>query len=237
MVKEKFPIPVVEEMLDELHGSHIFTKLDLRSGYHQVCMYPYDIKKRAFRTHHGHFEFVTSTLEHLRLVFELLHAHQLYIKIATSHVAYLGHIISHDGVTVDSDKIQAIVDWPQPMNTSDLRGFLGLTNYYRKFIRNYGPIVAPLTTLLKKNSFTWNEQAPQSFSDLKSALASAPVLQLPNFEELFEVECDASGGGIGAILQQQLHPIAYFNHQLAIRHHKLPAYEDELIGLAKVVQH
>ncbi|XP_068639401.1 uncharacterized mitochondrial protein AtMg00860-like [Aristolochia californica] len=83
------------------------------------------------------------------------------------------------------------------MNTSAFRGFLGLAEYYRKFIINYGPITAPLTNLLMKNSFIWNDQATQSFSDLKLALASAPVLQLPNFEDLFEVECDASGGGIG----------------------------------------
>ncbi|XP_068666392.1 uncharacterized mitochondrial protein AtMg00860-like [Aristolochia californica] len=103
-------------------------------------------------------------------------------------------------VMVDAEKIQAISNWSQPMNTSALGGFLGFARYYKKFIKNYGLLATPLTSLLKKNSFIWNDLATQSFTNLKLALVSTPVLYLPNFEDLFEVECDASGRGIGAFL-------------------------------------
>ncbi|XP_068636077.1 uncharacterized mitochondrial protein AtMg00860-like [Aristolochia californica] len=104
---------------------------------------------------------------------------------------------------VDHEKIQVIKDWPQLQSCSALRGFLGLAGYYPKFIQNYGPLAASLTGLLKKNSFQQNEAATESFEALKAALGSTPVLLLPNFEDLFVVECDASGGGSGVVLQQQ----------------------------------
>ncbi|XP_068666505.1 uncharacterized mitochondrial protein AtMg00860-like [Aristolochia californica] len=107
---------------------------------------------------------------------------------------------------MDNNKIQSVLDWPTPHSVTTLRGLLRLAGYYRKFIRDYGQIAAPLTSLLKRNAFTWTNLADSSFQQLKQALASAPVLQLPNFEEMFIIECDASGGGIGTILQQQGHP-------------------------------
>ncbi|XP_068657859.1 uncharacterized mitochondrial protein AtMg00860-like [Aristolochia californica] len=150
-------------------------------------------------------------------------------------MAYLGHIISVVGVKVDQSKIQAVIDWPPPTSITALRGFLGLVGYYRKFIRSYGQIGAPLNNLLKKNAFTWSETAAHGFQQLKEGLSSAPVLQLPNFNGSFVVECDASGGGIGAVLHQQGHPIAYSSRQLGHHHPKLEAYERELIGLAKAI--
>ncbi|XP_068636072.1 uncharacterized mitochondrial protein AtMg00860-like [Aristolochia californica] len=120
--------------------------------------------------------------------------------MGTSKVAYLGHVISTVGVKVDQSKIQAITDWPPPTFLTALRGFLGLAGYYRKFIRTYGQIAAPLNNLLKKHAFTWSPSATQAFQQLKEALASAPVLQLPDFDESFVVECDAPRGGIGAVL-------------------------------------
>ncbi|XP_068657948.1 uncharacterized mitochondrial protein AtMg00860-like [Aristolochia californica] len=113
-----------------------------------------------------------------------------------------------------------------------LRGFLGLAGYYRKLIHDYGQITAPLNNLLKCNAFTWSEIADSSFQQLIQVLSSTLVLQLPNFEESFVIECDAFRGGIGTILQQHDHPIAYFSHHLAL-HQKLATYERELIGLAK----
>ncbi|XP_068649737.1 uncharacterized mitochondrial protein AtMg00860-like [Aristolochia californica] len=104
-------------------------------------------------------------------------------------------------VTVDPEKIRAIHEWQQPQSCSTLQGFLGLAGYYRKFIQNYGPVAEPLTSLVKKNSVIWNEGATTSFVALKAALASSPILQLPHFDELFVVECDALGVSIGAVLQ------------------------------------
>ncbi|XP_068649547.1 uncharacterized mitochondrial protein AtMg00860-like [Aristolochia californica] len=135
--------------------------------------------------------------------------------MGTPEVAYLGHVISAIGVKVDQSKIQVVTDWPPPISITALRGFLGLTGYYRKFIRNYRQIETLLNNLLRKNAFNWSEPTDHSFQQLKATLSSVPVLQLPNFDDLFLVECYALGGGIGAVLQQQGHPITYFSRQLS----------------------
>ena len=117
-------------------------------------------------------------------------------------MGYLGHIISDQGVAVDLEKIKAITSWPQPVTVKQLKGFLGLAGYYKKFIKNYGAIAKPLTDLLKKDNFCWTELALTSFQQLKQVLSTPPVLQLPNFNKPFLVECDASFTGFGAVLHQ-----------------------------------
>jgi hypothetical protein len=118
-------------------------------------------------------------------------------------VEYLGHIISSTGVSTDPTKISAIQAWPVPKNITDLRGFLGLAGYYRRFIRDYGKICRPLFDSLKKGEFTWGgAQQLNAFQVIKQALCSAPVLALPNFTKPFVLECDASDKSIGAVLMQ-----------------------------------
>jgi hypothetical protein len=151
-------------------------------------------------------------------------------------VGYLGHIISDQGVAVDSEKIKAITAWPQPATVKHLKGFLGFAGYYRKFIKHFGTIAKPLTQLLK-DSFRWTELAMTAFEQLKFVLSTAPVLQLPDFNKPFVVECDASSTGFGAVLHQGIGPIAFFSRMIAPRHAKLAAYERELIGLVTAVKH
>ncbi|XP_073352309.1 uncharacterized protein [Aegilops tauschii subsp. strangulata] len=284
-LKDKFPIPVVDELLDELHGARFFTKLDLRLGYHQVRMHPDDIAKTAFQTHHGHFEFLVMPfgltnapatfqalmndvlrpylrrfvlvffddiliysaswaehLQHVAIVFNELRVHHLHLKrskcsFGTPSVAYLGHVISADGVAMDADKVAAVAAWPTPHSPRALRGFLGLAGYYRKFIREFGLIVSPLTRLLRRDAFAWDEEATTAFEALKGALTTGPVLQMPDFDRPFVVDCDASGAGFDAVLHQGDGPLAFFSRPFAPRHLKLAAYERELIGLVQAMRH
>ena len=138
---------------------------------------------------------------------------------ATS-AAYLGHVISADGVAMDADKVAAVAAWPPPRSARGLRGFLGLAGYYRKFIWEFGLIAAPLTRLLRRDAFAWDTEAEEAFQALKRALTTGPVLQMPDFDKLFMVVCGAG-------------PLAFFNRPFAARHLKLAAYERELIGFCK----
>jgi hypothetical protein len=130
-------------------------------------------------------------------VLDELRRHQLFVKctkcsFGAPSVSYLGHVISAAGMDMDPAKVQAIHEWPAPRSPRAVRGFLGLTGYYRKFVHNYGAIAAPLTALLKKEGFTWDDVAAAAFSTLKAAVTSAPVLAMPDFAKLFTIECDAS---------------------------------------------
>lgn len=283
-VPDKYPIPIVEELLDELHGSIFFTKIDLKSGFYQVRMRESDAHKTAFRTHNGHYEFLVmpfgltnapSTFQalmhevfrpllrkgvlvffddilvysstwdsHLHLVTQvlLLQDHQPVINQKKSSfgmqsVEYLGHIISHHGVSMDPLKISAVQAWPTPKNTKGVRGFLGLMGYYRKFIPGYGKIARPLTDLTKKDGFRWGPEAQAAFELLKQTMTTAPFLTLPDFSKPFEIECDASGYGLGAVLMQSRKPIAYFSKALSDKNLSKSAYEKELMALVLAIQH
>lgn len=124
---------------------------------------------------------------------------------------------------MDAEKVEAVQAWPQPRTVRAVRGFLRLTGYYQKFIRSYGEIAAPLTQLLKREAFSWSPEATAAFDTLKTALTTAPVLQLPDFEAPFIVDCDASGSGFGAVLHQGAGPIAFFSRAISPHHAKLAA--------------
>lgn len=155
-------------------------------------------------------------LSHLRQVIQVLKDNCLYLKcskceIATQTVSYLGHTISSDGVSVDPSKIDAIVDWPKPATVKALREFLGLAGFYRRFVKGYAGVAAPLTSLLCKDAFWWTTTADEAFASLKTMLTTTPLLRLPNFSIPFTIKTDASGTAMGAVLQQEGRPIAFFS--------------------------
>lgn len=278
-VKHKHPMPVVDELIDELGEAQWFSKLNFRAGYHQLCIHPEDTHKIAFRTHHGLFEFLVmpfgltnapatfqgvmnfifahllrkgvlvfmddiliylATLEeHLTLlqqVFDILRTHQFYLKLskcffAQTEVEYLGHCISDKGVATKLSKVTAVQQWPRPANLKELRGFLGLTDYYRKFIKHYGMISKPLSDMLKKSvPFLWTSVAEEAFNTLKSALTNAPVKAIPNFNKPFVLEIDASDVGIGAVLVREGHPVAFLGKPVCSKNQALSTYEKECMG-------
>ena len=158
-------------------------------------------------------------VNHLRIVLSTLAKHHLYAKkskcmFACMEVEYLGHLISSEGVKVDPKKTIAMQQWPTPIDVKALRGFLVLIGYYRKFVQGYGQIATPLTALLKKDSFSWSEEAEHSFVQLKLAVSNPPVLALLDFNKPFTIECDAFGQGLGAILMQDQRPIAFHSQAL-----------------------
>jgi hypothetical protein len=159
-------------------------------------------------------------LRHVHAVFQLLQENLLMLKrskciFGAEQVAYLGHIISAEGVAMDPAKVQGVLDWPTPRTLRVLRGFLGLAGYYRKFIRDFSAIAAPLTALLKKEGWRWSDEATAAFDTLKQALTKAPVLHMPDFNKQLIVDCDASGSGFGAVLHQGDGAIAFFSRPIA----------------------
>ena len=147
-------------------------------------------------------------------------------------VAYLGFIVSKDGISPDPDKVAAVVKWPIPRSVSEVRGFLGLTGWCRIFVKEYAFITGPLTELTHKDEiFAWTETRDLAFNRLKEILASEPVLKLPDFDKTFEVIVDACGQGIGGILQQDHHPIAYESRQLRIHEKNYPTHDLELLAV------
>ncbi|KAL0297747.1 UNVERIFIED_CONTAM: Retrovirus-related Pol polyprotein from transposon [Sesamum radiatum] len=228
-VHDRFPIPMVDELLDELHGATVFSKLDLRAGYHQIRLALSDIHKTAFQTMDGHFEFL------------VLSDHCLFAKFpkclfGVDSVDYLGHTISTNGLATDSSKLRVIADWPAPSSFTALHGFLGITGYYRRFVRNYASIAAPLTDLLKQSSFSWPPAAAAAFLALRAALLVIPTLRLPDFSLPFEVTTDASQTAIGAVLSQGRHPIAFFSKKMSARLQASSAYEREMFAITEAIR-
>jgi hypothetical protein len=279
-IKSKFPIPIVDELLDELSSASWFSSLDLRAGFNQIRLAPGEEHKTAFQTHWGQFEFnvmafgltgapnsfqgaMNTTLkpllrkcvivffddilvysssyedhiQHLANVFELLSQDQWLVKLskcrfAQQSISYLGHVISAQGVSTDPTKIEAVLSWPVPQNIKELRSFLGLTGYYRKFVQHYAVIARPLFDLLKKGTlFIWTATHTTTFEALKQALVTAPVLALPNFSRPFQLQTDACDRGVGAVLLQDGHPLAFVSKALGPRTRGLSTYEKEYLAI------
>ncbi|KAL4377359.1 hypothetical protein GQ457_02G020790 [Hibiscus cannabinus] len=180
-------------------------------------------------------------LRHVRLVLQLLRENGFVAKrskcdFGRESIDYLGHIVSSKGLAVDPAKVAAIQSWPTPSNIKGVRGFLGIAGYYRRFIQGFASLAAPLSDLLKKGEpFVWTAAAQSAMQELKDRLCSAPILRLPDFTKEFVVETDASGVGIGAVLQQEGRPLAYFSQKLSPRMQGASTYNREMYAITQAV--
>ncbi|GJY98652.1 putative reverse transcriptase domain-containing protein [Tanacetum coccineum] len=218
-VKNRYPLPRIDDLFDQLQGSSIYSKIDLRSGYHQLRVREQDIPKTAFRTRYGHYEFQVMPFgltnapadekeheEHLKAILELLKKEKLYAKFSKCEfwipkVHFLGHVI-------------------------DSRGLAG---YYRRFIEGFSKIAKPMTKLTQKGiKFDWGEKEENTFQLIKQKLCSAPILALPEGSEGFVVYCDASHKGLGAVLMQREKVIAYASRQLKVHEKNYTTHDLEL---------
>ncbi|GKA88461.1 reverse transcriptase domain-containing protein [Tanacetum coccineum] len=276
-VKNRYPLPRIDDLFDQLQGSSIYSKIDLRSGYHQLRVREEDIPKTAFRTRYGHYEFRVMPFgltnapavfmdlmnrvckpyldkfvivfiddiliyshnekeheEHLKTILELLKKEELYAKFSKCEfwintVKFLGHVIDSSGIHVDPAKIEAVKNWASPTTPSEIRQFLGLAGYYRRFIEGFSKIAKPMTELTQKNQkFDWGEEQEEAFQLLKQKLCAAPILALPEGSEDFVVYCDASIKGLGAVLMQRMKVIAYASRQLKIHEKNYTTHDLEL---------
>ncbi|GJU55649.1 putative reverse transcriptase domain-containing protein [Tanacetum coccineum] len=247
-VKNRYPLPRIDDLFDQLQGSQFFSKIDLRSGYHQLRVHEDDIPKTAFRTRYGHFEFTVipfddiliysktqeEHVEHLRLVLELLKKKKLYAKFSKCEfwlreVQFLGHVLNGNGIHMDPSKIKAVKNWKAPRTPTEVRSFLGLAGYYRRFIKNCSKIAKSLTILTQKSkTFDWGKEQELAFQTLKDKLCNVSVLALPDGPEDFVVYCNASEIGLGCMLMQRGKVIAYASRQLKIHEKNYTTYDLEL---------
>ncbi|KAJ9535649.1 LOW QUALITY PROTEIN: hypothetical protein OSB04_un001198 [Centaurea solstitialis] len=273
-IKNKYPLPRIDDLFDQLQGASYFSKIDLRSGYHQVRVKEPDVPKTAFRTRYGHYEFLvmpfglTNTPAvfmdlmnrvcrpyldksvivfiddilvysktkkehevHLREVLEVLRREKLFAKFSKCEfwfreVQFLGHVICGEGVKVDPSKIEAVMKWESPKSPSEIKSFLGLAGYYRRFIRDFSKIAKPLTKLTRKDvPFVWSDMPENAFQTLKRLLCQAPILSLPEGSRDFVVFSNASKSGLGCVLMQRDKVIAYASRQLKPHEKNYPTHD------------
>ena len=279
-IKNKYPLPRIDDLFDQLQGAAVFSKIDLRSGYYQLRVKPDDVPKTAFRTRYGHFEFLVMPFgltnapavfmdlmnrvfqpyldqfvivfiddiliysrnceehaDHLRTVLQILRERQLYAKLDKcdfwlTQIHFLGHVVSKDGLAVDPSKVEAVLKWERPRNATEVRSFLGLAGYYRRFIENFAKIANPLTKLTRKAiRFVWSDACEESFQELKKRLTTAPVLALPDELGGFVIYSDASLIGLGCVLMQRGRVIAYGSRQLKLHEGNYPVHDLELAAV------
>ncbi|KAL0539901.1 hypothetical protein IC582_024122 [Cucumis melo] len=159
-VKNRYPLPRIDDLFDQLQRATVFSKIDLRSGYHQLRIRDSDISKTAFCSRYGHYEFIVMS-------FGLTNALAVFMDLM-DRVTFIGHVVSSKGVSVDPTKIEVVTNWPRPSTISEIRSFLGLAGYYRRFVEDFSRIASPLTQLTMKGTpFVWSLACESSFQELK----------------------------------------------------------------------
>jgi hypothetical protein len=276
-IKNKYPLPRIDILFDQRTRARVFSKIDLRSGYHQIRIRPKDIPKIAFTTRYRVFEYLVMSFglmnapahftylmnlvfmpeldkfvvvfiddiliyskneeehaQHLWIVLTRLREHQLYAKFSKcafwlEEIQFLGHVLSANEIVVDPSKVKDILEWKPSTTVDQVRSFLRLAGYYRKFIPDFSKLVKPITSLLKNDTkFNWSSRCNEAFEQLKVLLTTAPVLAQPNIEKPFDVYCDASGSGLGCVLMQEGRVIAYGSRQLRQHEEHYPTHDLEL---------
>ncbi|CAN6584101.1 unnamed protein product [Malus baccata var. baccata] len=250
-VKNRYPLPRIDDLFDQLKGAHVFSKIDLRSGYHQLLIREGDVLKTAFRTRYGHFEFrvmpfgLTNApaafmdlmnrvfrpyLDQFVIVFidDIL----IFSKSVSEHKKHLRLVLerlSSEQLYAKFSKLSAITTWEQPRNVTEVMSFLDLASYYRRFVKGFSAIALPLNKLTRKEvEFKWDEDCERSFQELKRCLTQAPVLTLPDDNGEFDIYMDASLSGLGCVLMQHDKVIAYASRQLKIHERNYPTHDLEL---------
>jgi hypothetical protein len=284
-IKNKYSLPRIDVLFDQLVGVKVFSKIDLRSGYHQIKIRANDIPKTAFSTRYGLYEYLVMSFgltnalayfmylinsvfmpeldkfvvvfiddilvyskneaehaEHLHIVLQRLRYHRLYAKLSKydfwlKEIKFLGHTISQDGVSVDPEKVQEVMDWKPPTTVRQIRSFLGLAGYYRRFIPDFSRIAKPMTELLKKGvKYEWSQKCEDAFHTLRQHLTTAPMLAQPDNTKPFEVYCDASGNGLGCVLMQDNRVIAYASRALRPHEQNYPTHDLELAAVVHALK-
>lgn len=280
-INDKFPIPNIEDILDKLGRSMYFTTLDLAKGFHQIEINEKDVRKTAFSTNNGHYEFIrmpfglknapatfqrlmnnilkdfigkichvylddiiifsTSLEEHIisvRKIFQTLQNANLKVQLDKSEflkkeTEFLGHIITTEGIKPNPNKIKAIQDFKIPKTTKQIKSFLGLVGYYRKFIKDFAKVAKPLTLRLKKESKINPQDLDyqESFEKLKLLITSEPVLKYPDFNKPFVLTTDASNYAIGSVLSQEGHPTCFASRTLNDHETRYSTIEKELLAI------
>ena len=279
-VKNRYPLPRIDDLFDQLREAQVYSKINLRIGYHQPRVRETDILKTAFRARYKHFEFavmpfgLTNALaafmdlmhrvfqpyldqfvvvfvddiliysqsereheDHLRIVLQLLRVHQLYAKFSKcefwiTEVRFLGHMVSASGVLVGPEKVEAVMSWERPKSVFEIRSFLGLAGYYRRFIEDFSRLAAPMTRLtLKEVKFDSDDRCEKAFQELRRRLTIAPILILPDKGQGYTVYCDASKARLGCVLTQSRRVVAYGSRQLKNHEQNYPTHDIELAAI------
>jgi hypothetical protein len=278
-IKNKYPLPRIEVLFEQLRGAQVFSKIDLNSGYHQLIREE-DIEKTAFCTRYGYFEFIVMSFgltnapaalmeamnrmlheffddfvfvflddiliyskiddeheRHLRLVLGALRKNKFFGKLKKcafwlSEVSFLGHVINQQGIAVDPKNVAAMVEWKRPSSVSEIRSFLRLAEYYRRFVPIFSSIAKPLTRLLEKGVlFVWSSDCEVSFQTLNNKLVNAPILALPESGKRFTVFTDASPIGLRCVLMQEGRVITYGSRQLRKHEGNYPTHDVKLVAV------
>ncbi|SAL98734.1 hypothetical protein, partial, partial [Absidia glauca] len=251
-VRNRYPLPRIDECLEQLSGAKVFTSLDLKSGYHQVRLREEDKPKTAFNTRYGQYQFrvlpfgltnapptfqammnrvlgdfldkfvmvylddiliyskdMQEHKRHVKMVLDKLREHKFFLnrgkcEFGVEELIFVGYRITKDGILPDQAKVKTIQEWPVPTNVQEVRQFLGTTAYYRRFIKNYAHVAAPMTNLTqgsgpKKRSIVWTVECQEAFDKLKQELTNAPLLMSPVIDKPFKVYTDASDYACGAV--------------------------------------